>query len=290
MDLTVTALVLLSATLHPLWNLMLKGSPHPETVFFTVLGMTIVLGFCHALAMGDALTSVVSVWPIVALSGVSVGLHGFMLVLSLRRGDLSVYYPIIRSAPLGVVVIGFLFLDQRFPPILLLGIALVLVSAFCLQSRPGTRLLSDPLTLAFATIAMLTSAVYSIADAVAVQYVPAEVVFFWQCTIALPIYVALVLARQRLLGGPGAAALARSWRNRLWQHLVAGSLAYVSYLLILWAYSLGGEVAAVTSVRQASIPLSVLGAALILKEPALRQRLLWASVLVAGVLIVVRTA
>ena len=35
---------------------MLKGSPHPETVFFTVLGMTIVLGFCHALAMGDALT------------------------------------------------------------------------------------------------------------------------------------------------------------------------------------------------------------------------------------------
>ena len=97
----------------------------------------------------------------------------------------------------------FFVLDQRFPPILLLGIALVLVSAFCLQSRPGTRLLSDPLTLAFATIAMLTSAVYSIADAVAVQHVPAEVVFFWQCTIALPIYVALALARQRLLGGPG---------------------------------------------------------------------------------------
>ncbi len=41
-------------------------------------------------------------------------------------------------------------------------------------------------------------------------------------------------------------------------YLAGGTANYVSYYLIFVAFSLGGNVAAVTAVRQASIPFAVL--------------------------------
>ena len=283
----VTALVLLSAALHPLWNLLLKGNEHPESVFFTVLGLSVVLGFVQSQVTGNDLLTLWKIWPLVLLSGCAVGVHGLMLVMALGRGDLSVYYPIIRSAPLGVVVIGFVVLGQTYSPPLLLGIAFVLGSAFFLQYRPGVRLLSDPLTLFLAVAAMFTSAVYSVADAAAVQQVQPVVMYFGQSVVALATFALLLYLRQRHASGPSASVLLTSWVNNPCRHLTAASLAYISYFLILWAYQLGGNVAAVTSVRQASIPISVVGAALVLKEPSMGRRLLWASVLTLGIVVVV---
>ena len=77
------------------------------------------------------------------------------------------------------------------------------------------------------------------------------------------------------------------WIKTPWRHIVAGSLAYISYFLILWAYQLGGNVAAVASVRQASIPLSVIGAALVLKERSINRRLLWSCVLTLGIVVII---
>ena len=266
---------------------MLKGNAYPETVFITILGITILLASTQAFAQGYNLASILPVWHIIAVSGLSVGLHGVMLVLALGRGDLSVYYPIIRCAPLGVVAIGFVFLGQTFTPSLLFGITVVLLAVFFLQRQPGARLLSNPLTLAYALMAMLTSAVYSLADAAAAQVAPAVVVYFWQSVVALPIYVFFLWARQSYSGGPGAKQLAVHWVSRAWHHLLAGALAYSSYLLILWAYQLGGDVAPVTSVRLASIPISVLGAALLLKERSFGRRMLWACVLASGIAVVI---
>ena len=283
----VTALVLLSAALHPLWNLLLKGNEHPESVFFTVLGLSVVLGFVQSQVTGNDLLTLWKIWPLVLLSGCAVGVHGLMLVMALGRGDLSVYYPIIRSAPLGVVVIGFVVLGQTYSPSLLLGIAFVLGGAFFLQFRPGVRLLSDPLTLSLAVAAMFTSAVYSVVDAVAVQQVQPVVMYFGQSVVGLTTFALLLYARQRHASGPSASVLLASWVNNPWRHLTAALLAYISYFLILWAYQLGGNVAAVTSVRQASIPISVVGAALVLKEPSMGRRLLWVSVLTLGIVVVV---
>ena len=269
---------------------MLKGNTYPETVFLTVLGMTVVLAFAQSILLGHDLSSVLPVGAIVFGSGLCVGLHGIMLVLALSRGDLSVYYPIIRAAPLGVVSIGFIFLGQTFTLPLLSGIVLVLLAVFFLQWRPGARLLSDPRTLTYALIAMLTSAGYSIADAAAAQAAPPVVVFFWQSVLALPIYLTFLWTRQKLFDGPSLPTLTRHWRARMGRNLLAGALAYISYLLILWAYQRGGDVAAVTSVRLASIPLSVLGAVFLLKERSLGRRMFWASILAAGIAVVIISA
>ena len=287
MEPIVTVMVLLSAALHPLWNLMLKGNKYPETIFLTVLVVSSVVGFLQSQATDNDLMSLWQIWPLVVLSGLTVGVHGLMLVLTLGRGDLSVYYPIIRSAPLGIVAIGFFILQRSYSPTLLLGITLVLGGAFFLQYRPKTRLLSEPLTLLFAVAAMLTSAVYSIIDAMAVQQVNPVVMYFGQSIVALATFVVLLRARCKFAPGPDFRILFECWMQNPWRHIVAGSLAYISYFLILWAYQLGGNVAAVTSVRQASIPLSVIGAALVLKERSINRRLLWSCVLTLGIVVII---
>ena len=72
-----------------------------------------------------------------------------------------------------------------------------------------------------------------------------------------------------------------------WTHMVLpGVLAYSSYYLILIAYQLGGDVAAVTSMRQASIPISVLLGGLFLREGAMLRRFCAAGLLALGIVVI----
>jgi len=66
-----------------------------------------------------------------------------------------------------------------------------------------------------------------------------------------------------------------------------GLICYLSYFLILTAYSMGGEVAAVTAVRQASIPISVLLGGLMFREGSIVRRFGASCLLVLGILIIV---
>ena len=66
-----------------------------------------------------------------------------------------------------------------------------------------------------------------------------------------------------------------------------GVICYISYLLILFAYQGGGEVAAVNAVRQASIPFSVLLGGMWLKEADMGQRILASLLLAAGIIVIV---
>jgi len=68
-----------------------------------------------------------------------------------------------------------------------------------------------------------------------------------------------------------------------WRILFAGLSSYLSYLLILRVFQLGAEAAAVSAVRQVSIPVSVILAALVLKEPRGLRRLGWAVLIAIGI-------
>ena len=68
--------------------------------------------------------------------------------------------------------------------------------------------------------------------------------------------------------------------------LLPGVLAYSSYYLILLAYQLGGDVAAVTAMRQASIPISVALGGLFLREGAMARRFFAAGLLALGIAVI----
>jgi drug/metabolite transporter (DMT)-like permease len=286
MEPVVAVLVLVSATLHPIWNALAKRDQAPERVFFTLLMLTTAFAGGHALLVGEDL-SIGRAWPYPLISAAGLALYGIALVLTLRRGDLSVYYPIIRSSPLFIVLVGVLLLGERYAISLLLGIALVLCGAFLLQYRPGARPLHDPPTLGLAVLGMAGSGTYSISDARGVQLVEPMFMFFWSGALALPVFAAFLWLLGQGRAEPAAAGLLNAWATRPWRHLAVGLLAYGSYLLLLTAYKLGGDVAAVTSVRQASIPISVLLGGLLLEESGLPARLAWSLLLAAGIVVIV---
>ncbi len=284
MEPSIVGLVLLSAILHPLWNALIKSHARPEEAFLALMGMFAAFALIHALATGADLLSVVRVWPFVLISAVGLSTYGYNLVLTLKRGDLSAYYPIVRSSPLFIVIVGVLFLGEHYSPFLLAGIGLVVIGALSLQYRPGTRFLDDPATLARAVLAMFGAGVYSITDSRGVRLVEPMVLLFW---VQVLVYPTLVLLFHRFGGHRVRALVLGGWRTPPARNLLTGAICYGSYYLILTAYRMGGEVAAVTAVRQASIPLSVLFGGFYFREEGIPRRLLAALILSVGIVVIV---
>jgi uncharacterized membrane protein len=70
------------------------------------------------------------VLPLILISTVSLMFYYIGILTTLKTGDVSVYYPIIRAAPLFIVAFGWLILGQSYNPIILVGITLVVTGAF----------------------------------------------------------------------------------------------------------------------------------------------------------------
>ncbi|MGJ3260251.1 MAG: hypothetical protein ACFE0S_11690 [Rhodospirillales bacterium] len=280
----IAAMAVASACIHPLWNLLIKGDRDRAASWWLFTVMLSMIGGAVCLVRGADFMSIGAVLPLLALSVAGQYIYGLTLIRIYARGDLSAYYPIVRASPVGVVILGFAFQGNTYGALVLAGIAATVFGAFWLQKQPGRRLLDDPLTLLLAVVCMMGTAVYSIVDSLAVQVVAPEVLFFWVETTMIFAYppVFALMGQRRVMARAVGLMRARPVR-----HIGAGVLAYVSYMLILAAYSYGGDVAAVTTVRQLSIPVSVLLGGMVLKEALLGRRLMASLCLAGGIVLVV---
>ena len=287
MDPGVAALVIASAVLHPLREVYIKDNAYPEGLAYAVMAMFALLAGIHVAVTGSDPWTALEVWPLVLASGTSVILYYLFTVACVRLGDVSVYYPIMRSSPLFVVVVGYFVLGQRYPLVLLAGIAIVLVSAFLLQyERGGARVFDNWRALALAVAAMCAHGVITLVDAEAMRSVRPEEFFLVMYVLVVLPGMAVVFIVMRPPGRGALEHLFAGWQATPWRFLLAGILSYVSYYLLLAAFHLGGNVAAVASLRQISIPVSVLLGALVLKERRLIGRLGWSVLLAFGVALV----
>ena len=286
MDITIAGIVLVSAALHPFRDLMVKKNMFPESAYFACISLWVVFAAVHSVILGFDLWSAAAVWPLVLFSCLGVFLYYMGTMETIKRGDVSVYYPILRSSPLPVVVVGFLALGHRYSLTTLGGIALVLIGAFFLQYKRGTRLFRQPLVMLTALGALAGSGVYSLADAEAMRTVEPMVFLFW-VNVLVVLCSAIYIMVMKSPGRSHLTHLFGGWRQTPVMYVMAGLSSYASYYLILTAFQMGGNVAAVTSVRQVSIPLAVILGGLYLKEADTRSRLLWAFALAAGVVVII---
>jgi len=284
LTLFIAAMVIASACIHPFWNLLIKGDQDRVASWWLFTIMLSSIGGIVCLVRGADFMSITAVLPFLGLSILGQYVYGLTLIRIYRHGDLSAYYPIVRASPVGVVILGFLFQGNGYGVLVLAGIALSVVGGFWLQKQPGRRLLDDPRTLMFAVMCMMSTAIYSVVDAQAVRIVAPEVMFFWVETCMVVGYLPafwLLGEKQVVLRSVGLM------RAKPVRHLAAGALAYASYMLILAAYAEGGDVAAVTTVRQLSIPVSVLLGGMVLKEALLGRRFAASLLLVGGIVLVI---
>ena len=284
MPVHIAFIVLLSAVLHASWNALLKDHDDKEALWWAFGAVLCVWAFVHAVVAGHDLLAIAEVWPLIAASLIGQLCYGSGLIGAYRRGDLSAYYPIIRSSPVVIVIIGVLFLGSTYEWATLAGIALVVVGAFLLQFRPGIRILDNPIALAFALLGLLGTGIYTMADAHAVRQVPPPVVFFWIELLLLPLY--MVVFRIYGHGAVERRGIALLLRNPS-KVVLVGLLGYASYYLVLWAFSAGGEVAGVAAIRQASIPVSVVLGGMWLGEAHFKLRLAASLMLAAGIAVII---
>lgn len=277
-------LVLVSAVIHPVRDLLLKGldDPLPAYVWVSITWAVMALG--QALVLGQGLALPGAVWWLVLCSAVGLSFYYYGTLSALRRGNLSVYYPIVRSSPAVIAVVSVLLLDQQYSSGALAGIALIILGGLMIQ-KPRGAVVADGRALLLAMAAMLGSAAYTLSDAVAMRLVaPASLLFSIYILVTLSLLSALALERRRQAP---LRRLAACWRAAPLRVLSAGVVSYISYLLILTAFQLGGEAAAVSATRQVSIPVSVLLAAWVLKETRIVSRLGWSALIAAGVILLV---
>ncbi len=286
MELAVAGVVLLAASIHPIRDLILKGTVYPEAAYFSVILVWVVIAVAHGLVLGVDFSTGASVLLLILISTAGLVLYYVGILTTMKTGDLSVYYPIIRASPLFIVVGGWLVLGQRYGLVMLVGVGLVMAGAFFIQYRPGARLLAQPMTFATAALAMSGMGMQSLSDSEAVRVVEPTVLLVWEYVILALVCVVFFIIRKPA-GRPVMEHLFGGWRVTPLRYLGAAVTSYLSYYLILVSYQMGGNVAAVNSLRQVSIPLSVVLGGLYLKEADTRSRLSWAVVLAAGVVVIV---
>ena len=109
--------------------------------------------------------------PFIFGSAIGLFIYYYGTLLALKKGGLSICYPIIRSSPVFIVFVGWAVLDHSYSLVLLLGIAVVLTGAFLIQrgSAAQVKLITQPVVLALAFAAMAGAGIYSLVDSIAMQ-------------------------------------------------------------------------------------------------------------------------
>lgn len=296
MTLEILMLVLLSASLHPFRDLLLKGLHSPSLCYLSISLAWVVLAIFHALVIDAPLAISLEYLPYVFGSAAGLFIYYYGTLLALKNGDLSVCYPIIRSSPVFIVFIGWAFMDRSYSWMLLAGIAVVLAGVFLLQrgSAHQSKLFAQPVVLALALIAMSGHGILSLVDSSAMQAAKssampplhASTLLIWvYVTLSIMFWLTYSMGARSII--PLGYQIGSLWKQHPWRLIGAATLSYASYVLILVSFERGGDVAVVTSLRLWSIPLTVALSYFLLKESGLGRRLATSGVIVAGILVII---
>jgi drug/metabolite transporter (DMT)-like permease len=263
------ALTLAAAVLHAGWNVFLRGSDDVEARFAVVLGASLVL-FAPVAAVTWSVSWAVA--PYVAVSAAFEGLYFGLLVAAYRRRELSVVYPVARgSAPLLVLLGTAVVLGRHVSVAAAAGVCLVAVGVLLVR---GVTRSEEGVLVALAIGCMIAG--YTLVDKEGLHH-----------AAALP-YLELVLAPVGLVAVPVVAMRrgVQAIRAELTAPTVGASVAaFGAYALVLAALRLAAapEVAAV---RESSIVIAALMAAVFLRERVSLKRLAGAVVVAGGVALV----
>ena len=299
----VILLVLISCLFHAGWNLQAKRR-EVGPAFFLACGVFVlvpaaplffVLGGAEVIRDAPG-----ALWRCLVITGACQAAYFTFLAQAYRNGDVSLVYPVARTAPLFVIPLAGLIQNRWPAPMAIAGIVLTVAGCFLLP-RKTLSLRAEPFAWAayagagtsWALATALASSGYTVADAFGMSLMGGLApgvrgAFLYACmewlTTALWLPVAMLIWE----GRPGArASIARVWRAQRAQAFALGAAIFAAYLLILWAYSLTDKVAYVAGMRQFSVVLGVIAGIRFLNEPGGAARIAGALVIVCGLLLVV---
>ncbi len=290
MDSLAVVLVLVSAASHAAWNFLAKGSRDKDSfMLLTNATSQVTLLPVFIVLLRDWRLPLEAV-PFLVVSALAEVVYFLALSRAYDAGDLSVVYPVARSAPLFVAIAGALFFGDPLSASGLVGILLVLAGVYILHLK-SLRLdsLLEPLrsfrgpAFGFALIAAIGTTAYSLSDKAAVSRVDPVLYNLW-----LEFAITLVLL-PIILRGRGWGNIRAEWRSDWKKISLAGALMRGGYLLVLVAMTLA-PVGYLLAFRQVSVVIGALLGLTLLGEGYGAPRILGSATIFAGVYVIATLA
>jgi drug/metabolite transporter (DMT)-like permease len=283
METLALLLILFSALMHALWNLMVKQS-HDKTIFIWWMFL------CSWLLMNLLMVSL-DLFPVLtprlialaAMAAFCFVLYHWLGGFAYRQGDLSVTYPLAQTAMIYVPIWGVLLLGEQLSSLGIFGIMLIALGAYCIQLRGlGLRDFIYPFTqLGNPSVqaALLAGLVYSIGviiDKAGVDgYSPFG--FTYVLVFFMMVYMTLNLLRPRYRG-----RILRGRQEKPYLLIWSGPVILASFLSFRYGLVLA-PVSYAVPVRQVSLLIGVLIGLLFLGESFGKIRLTSVGLILVGV-------
>lgn len=295
---TAIMLIIISAFVHAGWNTIGKSkAPTPE--FFLLantlgcLCLTPIL-FRYGYIPG-AFPS--SVWVMLVITGAFQALYYTGIALAYSKGDMSVVYPVMRSAPVILVLCVNVAIGKvhELSPVLLMGVGLIVLGGSLLQMIPGrTRNWKNFLdrSVLFALMGAVGTCGYSMIDDHALRAIGAcigsadrnggTLVYGLFEGISSSLWMAVCVLASKRSRGVLRGHLQSEWKPAL----LAGVGIYLAYCLVLVAMTFAKNVSYIVAFRQLGIPLAAMIGIVKLKEPRYPAKLAGIAVMVLGLIMV----
>lgn len=268
MPLSAFLLALGAAFVHALWNLLLARARDPEAATAVALCVAIT-----AFAPVAALTWNIeaAAWPYIVGSGFLHFVYFALLAAAYRRAELSVVYPLARgAAPAIVLLVGAAALGASTSVRQVAGV--LLVAAGILLVR-GVRRPAESSGVAFGLAIAVCIAAYTLNDNAGIEHA-GPIVYLELCMFLPTIaYTAGVGAIR------GVSALTSAISPAI---VVAGLATFGAYAMVLVALE-RAPAAPVAAVRETSVVIATVLAAVFLKERVTAARLAGAVLVVVGI-------
>ncbi|NMZ12357.1 EamA family transporter [Pseudomonas proteolytica] len=274
-DIAVT-LVLISAFMHATWNAVVRAGSSRFMTLALVDGTALLI--CLA-ALPLVNVPSLQVWGYVLLSVVLNTIYRLFLIKAYETGDFGQVYPVMRGVPpVLVALFSYFLLHEHLSFQALAGVLLICLGIISLTFvRRMTTLMLRPILMAVGAGVFIAS--YTVVDAKGVRASETVLQYIIYLTVfqSIPIpLLAFLKARTQFV-----QAIARQWRVGM----LGGVFYLASYGLVLFALSLDA-VAKVSALRETSVIIGAIIAALFFRERFGWRRMLSALVIVCGIILI----
>lgn len=218
-------------------------------------------------------------WQALIVSVIVHWAYQWAMIRALHRGDLSLVFPVMRGAgPLLTALFAFLILGEQLTSLQMVG--LITASAGVIFFAIPEKVSEDAkhlnrVALFYAVLTGIGVGAYSAVDARAIRI--AEIPYTFIVWLFLLDWIGVTIVTLFARRGRVTDVIRAQWKDGV----SAGLLGAASFSLILYAFTLT-NVATVTALRETAVVFGAILGWLFLKESFGLRRILSASVIAAG--------
>ena len=280
MPILAVVLLLTSAVLHALWNLILKQSSEK----YIAMGWQVIIsGIISVVALFFTGLPPRSMWIFALISMTLEAIYFVLLSFAYSDHDFSLVYPVARgAAPALVMLWSFLFLQEVPSTLGFIGIAtivfgLVIIGATSLsQPHEGKPKFKG---IAIALLIALVISIYTLIDGFAVKHGPV-MPYGLSMFMLVPVLTTPVIVRHY-----GRDHFVKAWKDQPARLILVGFLGVIAYLFALFAYSIA-PVNYSEAIREVSVVIGAFAGWQLLGEKLGKTRVLGAAVIFAGIVLI----